>query len=303
MTGLVIFLIGSVICTFAQQSATFIGGRALAGVGSSAFSSGALTLITHLFPQHRRSLWLGLAGAVQSVGLSCAPVVGGVLIDAFSWRACFGINLPLCPLAIAFTAFCVTDPVSMPENRASFREKLKKLDILGAVIIVPCVTCLLIGLQWGGIRYGWGNVRIIMLLIVTVILAGVFGYMQHKLGEKASVPLRIAKKRTTIASMWFTVCCSGSLAITEYYTSIYWQGIRGETATTAGLLGLSMILGLSVGCIVSGFGVNFVGYYTREHHGLLATVAITNKMALSFHDCDKHYGSHRLRASDNIGSR
>lgn len=205
-----------------------------------------------------------MTGAVQSIGLSCAPVVGGVLIDAFSWRACFGINLPLCPLAIALTFFFVNDPIPMPETHISFRKKFGKLDLFGAAILIPCVTCLLIGLQWGGIRYGWGNFRIIMLLVITVTLAVVFGYMQHKLGEKATVPLRIAKRRSTIACMWFTVCCSGSLAITEYYTSIYWQGIRGETPTTAGLLGLSMILGLGIGCTVSGFGINLVGYYTRE---------------------------------------
>jgi len=266
LVGLVIFLLGSVVCTFSYQSSSVICGRALAGLGASALNGACLTLITHLFPSHKRSLYLGLSGAVQSIGLACAPAIGGVLIDRFTWRACFGINIPLCSLAIIFTAFCVTDPVATPDINAPFREKIKKLDFLGTLVLVPCITCLLLGLQWGGIKYKWSDSRIIILLVVFAVLAGVFGTLQYRLGEKATVPLRIAKRRSTIAAMWFAACCSGTLAITEYYTSIYWQGVRGETPTTAGLLGLSMILGLSIGCIVAGFSINHVGYYAREYY-------------------------------------
>ncbi|KAK5083481.1 hypothetical protein LTR05_005983 [Lithohypha guttulata] len=161
-----------------------------------------------------------------------------------------------------FSYFFVTDPLTPPGRDAPLAEEVKKLDIPGTLVIGPYVICLLLGLQWGGIRYGWSDVRIIVLLVVFAILALGFGILQYRLGERAMVPPNIAKKRSTMAAMWFAACCSGTLAITEYYTSIYWQGVRGDTPTVAGLLSLGLIVGLSLGCIVSGFGINIVGYYT-----------------------------------------
>ena len=252
------------MCTLATSSAIFVCGRAVCGLGIAAVGSATLTLITHLFPSHKRSIWLSLVGISQSVGLSIAPVVGGALIDRFSWRACFGINLPLCPLLIIFTAYFLHDPIPNPNYELSMLEKLKRIDLLGTALVVPSITCLLIGLQWGGIKYGWQNVRIIVLLVVFVCLAVGFAYLQYRLGEKATIPQRIVKKRSVLAAMWFSVCTNGILATTEYYTAIYWQGVRNQTATQAGLLGLSMIIGLSVAGVLAGFAIPKVGYFTRK---------------------------------------
>lgn len=143
-------------------------------------------------------------------------------------------------------------------------EKLKRIDLLGTALVVPSITCLLIGLQWGGIKYGWQNVRIIVLLVVFVCLAVGFAYLQYRLGEKATIPQRIVKKRSVLAAMWFSLCTNVILATTEYYTAIYWQGVRNQTATQAGLLGLSMIIGLSVAGVLAGFTIPKVGYFIRK---------------------------------------
>ncbi|KAK5939819.1 hypothetical protein PMZ80_008201 [Knufia obscura] len=272
LVGMTIFTLGSIICTFSYTSNMFIVGRATAGLGISGVGSGIITLITRLFPSHKRSLWLGLGNSSQTIGLCCAPLIGGALIDRFSWRACFGINIPLCPMAIAFMAYCITDPFQNADPNLPFREKLKRLDLLGTVVVIPAITCLLIGLQWGGIKYGWRDARIIAVFVMFAVLGVAFGYSQYRLGERATVPLRILKQRSILAAMWFAACCNGVLAITEAYISIYWQGVRGETPTTSGLLGVSLIIGLSVGCVVAGFGTPLIGYYTRKFSPFLAVV-------------------------------
>lgn len=195
-----------------------------------------------------------------------------------------------------FSYFFVTDPIPPPGLDAPLTKKIKKLDIPGTMIIVPCIVCLLLGLQWGGIKYGWGDVRIIVLLVLFAVLALVFGVLQYRLGERAMVLPKIAKKRSTVAAMWFAACCSGTLAITEYYTSIYWQGVRGDTPTVAGLLSLGLIVGLSVGCIVSGFGINYIGYYTRKFTAQQLVFALLIPQS-SFHDSHKRAGSNSFRTS------
>jgi MFS family permease len=108
--GIIVFEFGSLLCTFATSSKMFVLGRAIAGLGSSAMGIGAVKMLRHLFPLSKQALWLGVIGSIQSVGLVAAPVIGGGLIDVFSWRACFGINLPLGVFCVAFTVYGFHDP-------------------------------------------------------------------------------------------------------------------------------------------------------------------------------------------------
>lgn len=303
LCGLTTFVSGSLVCTFAPSSKVFILGRAICGLGISGVGSATLTLITHIFPSHNRSFWLSVVGISQSIGLSCAPVVGGVLIDKFGWRACFGLNLPLCPLLIAFTAYFLEDPIQNPNYNLPFLEKLKRLDLLGTVLVVPSITCLLMALQWGGIKYGWQDVRIIVLFVLFTVLALGFAYLQYRLGEKATIPLHIVKRRSILAALWFSACCNGILATTEYYIAIYWQGVRNETATKSGLLGLSMIIGLCVGSILAGLGTSRIGYYTRKLIRLFLAAARLVLRIYSIHVCHEPDGSNSFGNPYHVGSR
>jgi MFS family permease len=273
------FVTGSVICTFAQSSKLFIVGRAVCGLGVGAIDNSTIALITHLFPRHKRSSWLSWSGTAQAVGLSCAPVVGGALIGRFGWRACFGINLPLCPLLIVFTVLFLEDPIANPNYALPIAQKLRMVDLPGTLLIVPSVTCLLMALQLGSIQYGWSNGRTIALFIVFLIFALSFVYWQHRLGDKASIPSRIIKKRSILAAAWFSACCNGIIAMIEFYISVYWQGVRNETAFKSGLLSLGLIIGLFAGSMLSGFGIPKVGYFTRK---LLPLVVLSS---LSLRQC------------------
>lgn len=261
--GVAIFEVGSLLCTFATNSKMFIAGRAVAGLGVSAVGGGLLKLLKHLYPLHKQALMCSVVGGCQSVGLVSAPVIGGVLIDKFTWRACFGINIPLGIMCIALIVYGFEDPLPDPNTGLSFREKVKQLDLFGTLLAVPAITFLLLALQWGGITYGWKDPIIISFFVLGGCLILAFGYLQYRQGDKATLPPRIAKQRSMIAGVWYTACCNGVLAVTEYYISIYFQGVRGYTATKSGLMGLPMIIGFSVSLLLAGMGTTWLGYYFR----------------------------------------
>lgn len=275
LAGLLIFTAGSALCTFAVASSMFILGRAVCGLAAAMVGTSAVVLINNMFPKHKRSVWVSLAGTTQGVGLVTAPFLGGILVDYLTWRACFGMNLVLCPLCWVLTWKCMEDPVTNANFSLPLKEKVKMLDILSTVIIVPSVTCLLLGLQWGGIKYGWSDIRIISLLVIFGVLSGVFAWLQYSRGESAVIPGRIIKRRSILSAMWFGACTNGILAITEYYMSIYLQGVRGFTATKSGLLGLPMIAGLIAATLVAGFLTPVIGYYTQNMYAtsVLAPIA------------------------------
>lgn len=261
---MVIFEAGSLMCTLSTSSNMFILGRAIAGLGSGAVGAGINKILKHMFPLSKLSLAVSLVAGCQSFGLISAPIVGGALISAWSWRACFGINIPLGILCIAFSWYGFHDPIAEQSAASTLKDKLKRIGLIDTLIVVPSITCLLIALQWGGTKYGWGNPRIIALLVFFAVSFSAFGYLQYRQGENATIPPRILKQRSILAAMWFSSCCNGILAVTEYYMSIYFQGVKGYTAFRSGLLALSMLGGLSAAAIAAGLGVTLVGYYSRK---------------------------------------
>jgi MFS family permease len=260
----------------------FIIGRAIAGLGSSAMGAGNVKMLHILFPLSKQALWGGVVGGIQSVGLVAAPIIGGALIDAFSWRACFGINLPLGIFCIAFTAYGFHDPEPAPNSEPSlpFWEKVKRINLLGTLLVVPALSCFLMAPQWGGSTYGWGDWRIILMFTLFGILFSAFGYTQKHQGEQATLPIRIIRKRSVLAGLWYSACCDGILAVTENYISIYFQGVRGYTATRSGLLGLPMIGGLFICIMVAATGTTKIGYYFRKSLLYAAYLTLTVRQPL-----------------------
>ena len=263
VTSVIIFGIGVLLCTVAPNSAVFILGRAICGLGNCGIGNGAITIMSRLLPLQRRPLWFGIIGGLQSVAMISAPLIGGALIDCFTWRACFGINLPLVALAVALITYSIeASPAPDQLTELTLLSRLKSLDLLGTLVIIPSVTCLLLALQWGGTRYGWSSALIISLLVVFGILIVLFSIIQYRSGDGATIPTRIIKNRNMLGGAWFQACSDGTLAVTEYYIAIYFQGVRGFTATKSGALGLPMIIGLMISTLAAGIATSSFGYYT-----------------------------------------
>ncbi|KAF5658570.1 major facilitator superfamily transporter [Fusarium heterosporum] len=260
LVGIATFEIGALICTLASSSAVFILGRAISGLGRGALNGGLFKLLRQCFPLSKQAMSSSFFGAMQSIGLIAAPTIGGALIDAISWRACFGVNVPLGVVCLALTAYGVHEqPVT--QNNA----------------------------HWGGSKFGWGSWQIIVPLVICGLLFASFGYLQYRQGDNALLPPRILKQRSIIAGMWYGACCEGVLAVTEFYMSIYFQGVRGYSPTKAGLLALPMVGGLAVALIISGVGTTYIGYYypfmlatsvlTPVASGLLTTLDLEEQIA------------------------
>lgn len=264
LTSICIFEAGSLLCAGAVTSWMFILGRAVAGIGSVGLVTGSYMIVTESFPSRTRPLWTTVVGSAQFIGIVLAPLLGGVLIDWVGWRGCFGINVPLGVVTFATVKFGFHDMTVITETSNSWASELKRFDWVGTICMLPSICCLLLALQWGGQMYGWGDARIIVLFGLFLLLLGSFDWSQHRLQESATLPPRILKMRSVLAATWFSACINATLAITEYYISIYFQGIKGYTATRSGLLMVPMLVGIIVGNLCAGAGRAWSGYYNRE---------------------------------------
>lgn len=264
LASMAIFTVGNAVTTFAMSSPMFIVGRSICGFGFAGIFNGFWAIFTWAIPLRKRPLYGSVVAGIEMVASVSAPLVGGALIDAFNWRACFGLFLPLGAVAMLMIFFLLP-PFAAEHNtenlKLPWKEKLKQMDLFGTALIVPCITCLLLALQWAGTTYGWGDVRIVLLFVIFTVLLGVFGWWQHRAGDKATLPIRILKMRSILAGAWFASCCTATLAVVESYMSIYFQGVRGWTAARAGVMSLPLIVGLTISSLLSGALTTAVGYY------------------------------------------
>ncbi|KAF2729020.1 putative efflux pump antibiotic resistance protein [Polyplosphaeria fusca] len=260
ISAIAIFEVGSALCGTASGSRALIVGRAVSGLGASGIFGGAMVVIVHTIPLHRRPTYQGIVGGVSGIASVVAPLLGGAFTSKVSWRWCFYINLPIGGLAVLLLVL-VLDLEFPCKEALTWRQKAAKLDPLGTIALVPGIVCLLLALQWGGSTFSWGDWRIILLFILFGTLTLAFASIQLWKQDSATVPPRIVKNRSILSAMYYALVNGGVMIILVYYIPLWFQAIKGSSAVHSGIQNLAAILALVFGNTFTGPIITRVGYY------------------------------------------
>lgn len=261
--SLVVFEIGSAVCGAAPNSTALIIGRAIAGIGNAGLFQGAVVIIVYIIPLHKRPQYMGLMGAVFGVASAVGPLLGGAFTDGPGWRWCFYINLPFGAVVfVLLVLFLQIPPAMLQLEPTTWREKLTRMDPVGTFFFLPCIICLLLALQWGGVSYNWSNARIIVLLTLAGILFIMFLIVQKWKGDNATVPGRIFFNRSIIAGFSFAFVEGSAMQVLVYFLPIWFQAIKNASAVKSGVMTLPFVLGLVIMGIFSGALTRKIGYFT-----------------------------------------
>jgi hypothetical protein len=148
------------------------------------------------------------------------------------------------------------------KEQLTWQQQLKKFDLEGSILFLPAIICLLLALQWGGSKYEWGSARIIALLVLFVVLITGFLTVQWWKQENATVPPRVFLNRNVWGGALFVAMLGAAFFVMVYFLPIWFQAIKGASATDSGIMNLPAILGLVIFSILAGGAVTALGYYT-----------------------------------------
>ncbi len=247
--GLVVFSLGSLLCSLAPSLPFLIAFRMVQAVGGSMLNPVAMSIITNTFTEPRERAWaIGVWGSVVGVSMALGPVVGGLLVSTVGWRSIFWINVPIGIAAVVLTALFV------PESRAP---KPRRLDPLGQLLVIV----LLAGLTFGiieGPASGWASPKIVIAFaLAATALVSLLLYEPRR--QEPLLELRFFRSAPFSGASAIAVCSFAALGGFLFLNTLYLQELRGFTALEAGLLtlpmaGMAVLWGPISGRLVGGRG-------------------------------------------------
>ncbi|KAK1967913.1 major facilitator superfamily transporter [Colletotrichum sublineola] len=262
LISIILFEVGSILCAASPNSAVLITGRVVSGTGAAGLLCGSLAVYGRSVPLRARPFGMALVTSMYGIAGVLGPTLGGLITDTprLTWRFCFWINLPFgaVTFAIAYKILKAKTPI---HGRLPLRQKLEKLDLLGASMLLIGLVTLFFALQWGGSKYPWSDPRVYACLIVSGIFISSFVLLQAAKKEEATIPVRILSQRTVAISCVFNMLMSMAHNTHMYYLAFYFQAVLGTNAVTSGVRCLAYGIPCSIAIIVTGASISSKGHY------------------------------------------
>jgi DHA2 family multidrug resistance protein len=263
VTGLGIFLAGSLLCAAAPNERFLIAARVVQGIGGGALMPTSFALAYRAFPRDEWGHATTIIGIPVLLAPVLGPVIGGYLTTDIQWRAIFAVNLPIgCVGFVLAVWLLAADRVTESE------EGRHPFDLLGLVLSMSGFTILIYGLLQAGI-HGWTSPSAVAALLLGVALILVLGAVEYRTpGPVLDVRLfRIGTFGMANALLWLVVA---GFYGTLFLSPFYFESIQGTSALTAGEIMIGQGLASAVGIAVAGELYNKLGPRLLVTTGVLA---------------------------------
>lgn len=249
--GIVVFLLGSLLCGLAGDMTQLVFYRGLQGFGAAALTSTAFAIPADLFAPAERARYMGLFGAVFGLSSVVGPFIGGLLTDNLSWHWVFFVNLPLGVVALGFII------AKLPRLHSGLKPAI---DYAGAATLLLTVIPFLLALTLDKNDFSWTSPLIISLFAISAI-GLIFFLLIERRAESPILPLHLFRNRTFTLTTIIGFTVGATLFAAIFFLSLYLVNVLGVSATAAGTTLIPLTLSLVVGAMVSSHIVQRTGRY------------------------------------------
>lgn len=249
LAGIVLFLLGSVLCAVAPTMVTLIAARAVQGLGAGAVMPMAQTIVGDIYSIAERAKVQGYMASVWAISSVVGPTLGGLFTQYLDWRWIFWVNLPLGLVAL----------VLMRRFHESHERTSRRIDVVGAALLTFGSAALILWLLEGGVSWGWVSAPSIALLVFGLAMLVGFAIEQRHVAEPVLPPWVFRRRllaTTNAAGLLVGVLLIGLTA----YVPIYAQTVLGRDPLVAGFTLAALTLGWPISASQAGRVYMSIGF-------------------------------------------
>jgi EmrB/QacA subfamily drug resistance transporter len=242
MTSITMFLVGSALSGLAWSAGSLIAFRVLQGFGGGMIMPAGMTILTRAAGPQRVGRVMAIIGVPMLLGPILGPILGGWLVESFSWRWIFFINVPIGIAALTAAYRILPRDVSQHEHR---------LDWTGLFLLSPGLAALIYGLAETNSAGGFGSPRVLAPALVGIAMLALF--VRHSLRTPdALIDVRLFANRVFAAASGTLVLVIIAVFGGMLLLPLYLQTVRGESPMDTGLLLAPQGLGAMIAMPIAG---------------------------------------------------
>ena len=223
--GIVLFIVGTLLCALAPNAATLIGGRIVSGIGAAFEVPMSLVLLTLAYPDgNQRTHALGVWASCNALAFIVGPMIGGWLVDTVGWRSIFYVILPVCAAAVALTYVAIRESAE-PNGRA--------LDLPGQTLAIVGLSAFAFAAIEGS-YWGWGSPLILLIAGIALTAFVLFVWVEART-PGPMLPLQFLRRPVFSAALAAAGLMTFGIYALLFVMPLYFQTVRGASPLIAGL--------------------------------------------------------------------
>lgn len=249
--AIAIFFVGLAACALSPNMLSLVVARAFEGIGSGGIQAMSFVVIADIVPPRERGRYVGAFTSVFALSGVAGPLIGGFIVDNFSWRWIFTVNLPFCIVALAMTQRYLRLPVTRRDT---------SIDVAGALLLVGGVGALVLTISWMSDDFGWtSRVTLTTAAVTLVLLVALFMWEPH--AENPMIPIHLFRNDTIQAMVPMSTLINAAMTLVSAFMPLFLQAVTGVSPTNSGLLLVPMMVGLMLSSTYVGRRITTTGSY------------------------------------------
>jgi EmrB/QacA subfamily drug resistance transporter len=240
MLSVTLFLGGSTLCGFAWDTTSLVIFRVLQGFGGGMILPIGQAILAQAAGPQRMGRVMSVIGVPTLLGPILGPVIGGLIVDHFSWRWIFFVNLPVGAVALVLASRILP---------AAERDTRSRLDVRGLALLSPGLVLLVYGLSEFGSKGRFATSVLVGLLGGAALVAA---FLVHAHRNDALIDTALFRDRAFAAASGTVFIFGVSLFGAMLILPLYYQVVRLESALSAGLLLAPQGVGAAIAMPIAG---------------------------------------------------
>ncbi|MBR5496665.1 MAG: MFS transporter [Clostridia bacterium] len=243
LAGIAVFLLGNIMTAISNSLFFMLAARFIVGMGTAAIAPVVISYIVTEFPSNKIAKGFSFYMFISGVSVIFGPTIGGLIIDNYGWREMVWV-------CVAFSAVILLLCILLNTEKTTFRKKIDKFDIPGAVFVMIFFSLILCVPSFGQ-NFGWRS-GMFSGVVIAAVISGVGLYFSEKKAMNPILKWEFIKKKAFILSVVALFLTQGLMQANMTDIIVFVNYTQPMNSVISGYAISVMYVGLSLGAVVIG---------------------------------------------------